>query len=280
MFKKIVKVISVAAVLATTAIAAGPKCTIYTFLDQGKNYMKNITSNEIFGALNNSSNSNKSNINKYVEEKGVIAGIRKGAAQRIKDDLALSSMTLNLKDMNGQTFTINLQDATLNTYKYFYIHLYNILKNKDANYQQQFAAAAIDMSDFMYFISKYYKFREGYKNFARAVTPKMPLKSVPFMSLVLLREAANLKRLSYNQQFFGPEFGSIATGIVRGYIVVQRNGELRKYIPKDFLDFAFYVITGNFRKADKIVLKEIQKDGGFAGIMQYCLIEQLKYKNR
>lgn len=278
MFKKIVKVISVAAVLATAAAANGPKCTIYTFLDQGKYYMQNLKKTEIYKDLTGISSFDSAMNSINMQSR--ITGIRKGAAQRIKDDLALSSMTLNLKDMNGQTFTINLQDATLNTYKYFYIHLYNELETKDKSYRQQFAAAAIDMSDFMYFIS-YTKARNLYINFAKVFLSKnVSLNQIPYAFLVLFREAKNMQQLVRKPKFFNDEFGSIATGVVRGYIVAQRDRELRKYIPKDFLDFSFYVMTGNFRKADKIVLKEIQKGGGFVDIMQYCVIEQLKYKNR
>jgi hypothetical protein len=84
--------------------------------------------------------------------------------------------------------------------------------------------------------------------------------------------------------FFGYEFGSIATGVVRGYIVAQRDKGLRGLIPKQYLDFAFYIMTGEFDKADKIAIREIQelngKAGGFVQIMNFCLMQQIKYKNR
>ena len=279
--KKIFLGISAAAVLVTSAIAAKePRCTIYNFLDQGKNYMKNIKKTEIYKSLTGDFGEEQiSNIEKSIRMRATIeGGIREGAVQRIKDDLALTDMTLHLRDKNGQTYTINLQDATLNAYKYFYVHLYNMLKTKDSSYRNQFAAAAIDISDFLFLISKYDDIAEAYKKFSKFAKKSIPLKSQPFMALVLLKEAKNMQKLSYNQKFWGFEFGSITTGVVRGYIVAQRDPELRKYIPQEFLDFAFYVITGNFNKADKIVLKEIQKGGGFTGIMQYCLVEQIIHK--
>ena len=86
------------------------------------------------------------------------------------------------------------------------------------------------------------------------------------------------------EDFFGYEFGSIATGVVRGYIVLQRDRELRSLVPKQYLDFALYVMTGEFDKADKIAIREIQdlngKKGGFAQIMFFCLMQQIKHKNR
>ena len=282
MFKKAIKILSVAAVLATSAIAAdGPRCTIYTFLDQGKYYIQNIKKTETYTELTGDfGNKNISNKEKSIRMQTTIEGIKRGAARRIMDDLALSSMSLNLKDRNGQTFTINLQDATLNAYKYYYVHLYNILKDKDDSYKKQFAAAAIDIADFLYFVADS-RIRDKYIYFAKGfLNAKIHLDEIPFIFLVFSEEAKNMQKLVKNPKFFEYEFGSITTGLVRGYIVAQRDRELRKYIPKSFLDFAFYVITGNYRKADKIILKEIQKGGGFTGIMEHCLLQQLKYMGR
>jgi len=289
MFKKILTTISVAAILTTSAIAAsGPRCTIYTFLDQGKYYMKNIKKTEIYAALTGDfGDRNLSNINKAIRMQTTIkGGIRGGATQRIMDDLALSSMTLNLKDKNGQTFTINLQDATLNAYKYYYVHLYRMLETKDKNYRQQFAAAAIDIADFMLVVSTYPGMRSFYIDFAKTLLNKevllnenVPLSYISYAFLVFLGEAKDMQKLVKDPKFFGWEFGSITTGLIRGYIVAQRDRKLRKYIPRSFLNFAFYVITGNYRKADKIILGEIQKGGGFTDIIKYCSLQQLKYKN-
>jgi len=286
MFKKILTTISAAMVLATSAIAAGaasgPRCTIYTFLDQGEYYMKNIKKTETHAALTGDfGDKNLSNVNKAIRMQAMIdGGIRGGATQRIMNDLALSNMSLSLKDRNGQTFTINLQDATLNAYKYYYVHLYRMLETKDKNYRQQFAAAAIDIADFMLFVSTFPKIRNLYIDFAKTFLNKnIPLNYTPYAFLIFLGEAKDMQKLVKNQKFFEYEFGSITTGLVRGYIVAQRDRELRKYIPRSFLDFAFYVITGNYRKADKIVLKEIQKGGGFTSAIKYCSLQQLKYKN-
>jgi len=280
MLKKIIKTISVAAVLTTTLMAAGPKCTINNFLDQGQNYLQNLSKSKIYKNLNSKSNK----VGDGIEKMAAIAGIKEGAARRIKDDLGLSNMTLNLKDLNGQTFTISLQDATLNAYKYFYIHLYNKLKEEQIKYGKsyvdQFAAAAIDMSDFLYFVSKP-QMSAKYKTFGKNLRKNRDFfEASPFLTLVYLREPANLQKLTEEPEFFNGEFGSIATGVVRGYIVAQRDYQLKRSIPEEVLNFAYYVITGKFDKADEITLKEIQKGGGFTGIMQYCLVEQLKYRNR
>jgi len=75
-------------------------------------------------------------------------------------------------------------------------------------------------------------------------------------------------------------FSYLISNIVRGYIRVHRYYQFIKSIPEEVLNFAYYVITRKFDKADEITLKEIQKGVGFRGIMLYCLVEQLKYRNR
>ena len=282
MLKKIVKVLSVAAVLATAASAAGPKCTIYNFLDQGKNYMRYITGSEFYKAFTGNYKNMSSTSKSLAMKSAIEGGIKQGIVNRIKNDLALTDMTLHLKDPYGQTFTINLQDATLNVYKYYYSHLYKKLKYANKSYRQQFIAAAIDISDFMYIISlkEYKKVKEAYIELAKTFANNGSIKSVPFLALVIIKEAANLQNLSSNPDYYNNDLEAIISGVVRGYIVAQRDRELKRYIPSEFLDFAFYTMTGNFEKADQIILKEIQRGGGFTGIMQYCLVEQLKYRNR
>jgi len=282
MLKKIVKVLSVAAVLATAASAAGPRCTIDNFLDQGKNYMKYVIESEFYKAFTGNYK-NMSSTSKSLEMQSTIQGGINGIVNRIKNDLGLTDVTLHLKNSYGQTFTINLQDATLNVYKYYYSHLYKKLKYANKSYRQQFIAAAIDIADFMYIISlkKYKEVKEAYIRLAKTFADRgRSIKSVPFLALVIIKEAENLQNLSNNPNYYNSDLEAIISGIIRGYIVAQRDRELKRYIPSEFLDFAFYTMTGNFEKADQIILKEIQKGGGFTGIMQYCLVEQLKYRNR
>ena len=110
--KRLVKILSVAAVLTTTAFASansgGPLCTIYTFLDQGAFYFINLPKSEIFKAIKELEDGvESSGFPNDVEENAlklnaiINSGIREGATQRIKDDLGLNNMTLELRDKNG-----------------------------------------------------------------------------------------------------------------------------------------------------------------------------------
>ena len=255
MLKKIVKVLSVAAVLATAAsAAAGPRCTIDNFLDQGKNYMKYVIESEFYKAFTGNYK-NMSSTSKSLEMQSTIQGGINGIVNRIKNDLGLTDVTLHLKNSYGQTFTINLQDATLNVYKYYYSHLYKKLKYANKSYRQQFIAAAIDIADFMYIISlkKYKKVKEAYIRLAKTFANQgRSIKSVPFLALVIIKEAENLQNLSNNPNYYNSDLEAIISGVVRGYIVAQRDRELKRYIPHEFLDFAFY---GTVRNSVSVQIK-------------------------